>query len=90
MLTAKVMILVMPAVLVQLLTAFAFTPQSALVWLISCMVTQIGYRMSKTIVSRQKSLIFVIKMAIPAFVPWVVCFGSIISMSFSYTKAKSV
>lgn len=79
----------MPAVLVQLLTASAFTPQSILlIWIINCMVTQIGYRMSKAIMARQKSFIDVGKMEIATFVPWMVCCGSGISMSFSHAKCS--
>lgn len=77
--------LVMPAVLVQLLTESAFTPQSVLIWIINYVVTQIRYRISKTIVARQRSFKFVNK----TFVSRIVCFGSVISMSFHMlSKAK--
>lgn len=65
------------------INSICFHSPKCLIWMINCMVTQKGYRMSKTIVARQKSFIFAIKMEIAAFVLWVVCFGSDISVIFT-------
>lgn len=81
----KLKVLVMPAVPVRFLTESAFTRQSILIWIRNYVVIQIRYRISKTIVARQQSFMFVNK----TFVSRMVCFGSVISMSFHMlSKAK--
>lgn len=73
-------VLVMPAVLLRLLTASAFTPQSVPIWIISYVVTQIGYKIPNMIVARQYSFMFVNKKI--TFVLQMIRFGSDTSISF--------